>query len=461
MKRRLLLSYLGLALLILVILELPMATLAQRFEQQLATNQAQKDVSGVVALTTDDIEASNAAALHRILSGYRARTGDEITVLDPTGAVTAQSSDDPDDDAREWTAVAQRALTGQPAASFLTDEGKPYAVAATPVSDEGRTVAVVMLGQSAGFTESRIHQIWLALVLFAVAAMAVAAVTGLVLARSFALPLGRLESAVKRLGAGHLASRAKESAGPPEVRELARQFNHMAAQLDDLIDAQRQFVADASHQLRSPLTALRLRLENLEAGASGDLAESLAVFGNEVQRLSRLVDGLLALSRAEEPSRTQDVAVREVIAQRVEAWDALAAEKGVQIVDGSNGAGPVTCRLHPGDLDQILDNLLANAVEVSPPSSRIVVSLKGPPSRQVEVHVTDEGPGMSDRERSRAFDRFWQGSAQPTGHSGLGLAIVKQLSARNGLRVELRPVDPHGLDAVLTAADDRGPGAVW
>jgi signal transduction histidine kinase len=311
----------------------------------------------------------------------------------------------------------------------------------------------VILGAPANFTEHRIHQIWLALGLFAAGALVVAALAGLVLARSLTLPLGRLETTVDRFGRGDLASRASEREGPPEVRALAHQFNSMAVRLDTLIDSQKRFVADASHQLRSPLTALRLRIENLEATAGPEVGATAAAIGREVQRLSRIVDGLLTLGRAgEEGPQATDVKVHEVIAERCASWSDLAEEKGVQLVaDGSAPAG-LTARLRPGDLEQILDNLLANAVEVSPPGSTIRVDLRPPAHGRAEVHVVDEGPGLSEEGRSRAFDRFWQGTERPSGHSGLGLAIVAQLAARNDAAVELRAGAPSGLDAVVTVA---------
>ncbi|HEX4863958.1 MAG TPA: ATP-binding protein, partial [Acidimicrobiales bacterium] len=106
--------------------------------------------------------------------------------------------------------------------------------------------------------------------------------------------------------------------------------------------------------------------------------------------------------------------------------------------------------LVPGDLEQILDNLLANALDASPEGSRISVSVETDRSRTIRVHVTDEGRGMSEEERSRAFDRFWQGPNSNGGHSGLGLSIVRQLASRNRAAIELRQAQPAGLDAVLS-----------
>ena len=457
MTRRLLLSYLGLAVLILLILEVPLATLAQRFERQLATNQIEKEANGLVALSSDDLSQSRRQQLQSVVSGYEAKTGGEVAVISAAGTVLAASSGAADHDAlTEWSGVIDRALAGQSTAIFTVDEGQPYVVAAAPVFEDGRLVATVVLGTPATLTEHRIHEIWLALGIFAAGAILVAAVVGVVLARSLALPLGRLESTVDRFGHGDLGSRASEGEGPAEIRSLARQFNHMAVQLDDLIEAQKRFVADASHQLRSPLTALRLRLENLEATADEASQEPISAVGREVQRLSRIVDGLLTLGRAgQEAVPAVEVPVGDVIRERCDAWSALAAEKGVALEAVDEVPGVVRRRLQPGDLEQILDNLLANAVEVSPEDSRIRVVLCRAGHGQVEIHVADQGPGLAEADRKRAFDRFWQGPTRPSGHSGLGLAIVRQLANRNGLDVELRAGRPEGLDAVVVLPPPR------
>ena len=450
MTKRLLLSYLALAVLILLILEVPLATLAQRFERQLATSQIEKQANGLVALASDELSPARRTQLQSVVSNYHARTGGEVTVVTPDRTILASSSDDADHDTQEWRGVVARGLTGQSNAIYTSDEGRPYGVAAAPVVDDGQVVAAVLLGAPTDVTENRIHEIWLALAIFAAGAIVVAAAAGVFLARSMALPLGRLESTVGRFGRGELSSRADEAEGPGEVRSLARQFNHMAAQLDDLVEAQKRFVADASHQLRSPLTALRLRLENLEATAGEGDQDSIAAAGREVQRLSRIVDGLLTLGRAADvPAPAVEVDVRTVIGERCDAWSALASEKEVTIEAADHARSDVRRRLQPGDLDQIIDNLLANAVEVSPPQTVITVALRQDGHGPAEIHVLDQGPGLPEEDRRRAFDRFWQGSSRPSGHSGLGLAIVHQLAGRNGLEVELREGDPAGLDAVV------------
>ncbi len=449
MSRRLILSYLGLAVLILVVLEVPLAILAARHERDLTAGQAERVAAGLAAVASEDTEHGHISDLAALVSRYQAQTGGEVAVVDPAGRVLAASGGDANVDAAgEQRSLVQAALSGAPASSFGSDEGAPWAAAAVPISSGGKPQGAVLLGYPAASTETRIHDVWIALGALAAAVLVVTAAVGALLARSLSLPLARLESAVGQLADGDLSVQARDDEGPPQIRSLAARFNLMARRLADLVDAQSRFVADASHQLRSPLTALRLRLENLEVGADARSAEGLVAAGSELQRLSRIVDGLLTLSvaRSDQPER-RPVDLAGVIAQRCDAWAALAEERQVELVPDVDGSRRPVAPLVPGDLDQIVDNLLANAVDASPEGGTIRVTLAAEPGWW-ELHVADEGPGMAEEDRHRAFDRFWQGSGT-NGHSGLGLAIVHQLAARNDADVELRQADPTGLDAVV------------
>jgi signal transduction histidine kinase len=233
--------------------------------------------------------------------------------------------------------------------------------------------------------------------------------------------------------------------GPPELQQLAGGFNDMVVKLDALLRSQDEFVADASHQLRTPLTALRLRLENLarEDGARGDELEAAIV---EVERLSSLVDGLLTLARADRA--TSDPIVLDVgaaIVERVEAWSALASEETVQL--SAQVEGRPSAAVTAGRIEQVLDNLLANALEVSPTGSRVDVAAARS-GRWVEIAVTDRGPGMTAGEIDRAFDRFWRSGGGNDGF-GLGLAIVQRLVRADGGEIELRPRGDGGLEAIV------------
>ena len=268
------------------------------------------------------------------------------------------------------------------------------------------------------------------------------------LARSFTKPLADLDRGAARLGEGDLAVRVDVPDDPPELAGLARSFNATAERLEALVRSQQAFVADASHQLRTPLAALRLRLENLEAdgGESGseDIERSLA----EVQRLSQLVDSLLVLTRAEAARRMPEpVDLGAVIADRTDAWAALAFERGVAIDATFEPEWPsLRVRSVPGRIEQVLDNLLSNALEVAPVGSAVRIVVHREPTDAL-IEVCDAGPGMTAEQRARAFDRFWRGGGarRDGGGFGLGLAIVRELINADGGSVVLDEAPEGGL----------------
>jgi signal transduction histidine kinase len=454
--RRLVLSYVGLAVLILVFLEIPLGVLGARHERDLSAAQAERLASGLAVVAAEDMESGTPVNLANTVSQYQAHTGGVVEVLRTGDQLVARSDQRADPDVLvDQKKLIEAALSGRSVSTFGTDAGMPWAHAAVPVvTDQGQPAGAVLLGVPGVSTENRIHDIWLALAGFGVGMVILTGLLGVLLARSLTRPLGRLGETVREFASGDLDVRARRDDGPPEIRALAQQFNHMAGRMSELLDAQSRFVADASHQLRSPLTALRLRLENLEADSVGTSAEGIAAAGREVQRLSRIVDGLLTLSRAGgEGLRRQAIDVGEVIDERCDAWWPLAEERQVALLPEPEGA-TTTVSWVQGDLDQILDNLIANAVDASSGGTRIRVTLLRNPTGGLELHVIDDGPGMNEADRSRAFDRFWQGPGTSGGHSGLGLAIVRQLASRNAARVELRPADPTGIDAVVIFGPD-------
>ena len=484
MTRRLLISYIGLAILILAVLELPLAVVAGRHDRGLAAQAVEREATGLAVFASADMQSGRLGDLEALAARYKTQTGGEVAVFDTNGTVIARSDPESDSDAhaqRDRQTLVDVALTGRPADSFGADEGRPWAAAAVPVSVGGQPGGAVLLGVPADATEDRIHAIWLALGLVGVALVGFTALIGIWLARSVTRPLERLEATVADFAEGNLEARAP-TVGPPEIRDLSEQFNRMAARLSELIGAQRRFVADASHQLRSPLTALRLRLELLESeaeaaagsesagghtagshAAGNDTAEpaaaaGIAAAGREVQRLSRIVDGLLTLGRAEgEAPARRPVDVVAVLRERCDSWAALAGERRIELSCDPGPWEQAVAPLVPGDLDQMVDNLLANALDALDAGGRVVVRLATGPDRHLTVHVTDNGPGMSTEDRSRAFDRFWQGPAGRGGHSGLGLAIVRQLADRNDAEVVLLQGEPTGLDAVLTLSSMAPP----
>lgn len=445
MTRRLLLSYVGLAVLILLMLEVPLAVLGARRERDVAVSQAQKVATGLAIAAGEDFEQHRISTLSSVALHYRDVSGGEVEIVDGTGKVVVSADDDGDNDAVGRAApLVSSARSGGLSGGIIADERRPHVVAAAPIGGSG----VVLLSTSAAALLERIHLLWAALAGFAAVVLLAALVVGRWMTSTVSRPLERLGRTVSALGASNLGVRADVGDGPAEIRALAGQFNQMANRLTELVKTQSRFVADASHQLRSPLTALRLRLENLEADLPVDHRAAMTAVGDEVQRLSRLVDGLITLGHADvaSPARVT-VDVDRVIDERCLAWAALAQERRVMVDAPDPGPTPRLAWLVPGDLDQILDNLLANALDVSPAQTRIAVRIDERRDPTLEIHIVDQGPGMTDEELERAFDRFWRGSETAGSHGGLGLAIVRQLGIRNDLRIDLRAAAGGGLDA--------------
>ncbi|MGO4752259.1 sensor histidine kinase, partial [Streptomyces sp. 2MCAF27] len=199
--------------------------------------------------------------------------------------------------------------------------------------------------------------------------------------------------------------------------------------------------------LKTPLTALRLRLENfepyLDPRAHGSLEESVG----EVERLGRMVQGLLALARLENAATTAEpVDLDAVLTERAAMWEPLAAEQHVAVKVSGVRVGHVWAI--PGALEQIIDNLVANALRVSPPGTTITLAhTPGAELHGAELHVVDQGPGMSAADRERAFDRFWRASDTHHDGTGLGLPIVRHLVRASGGEITLHGAAGGGLDA--------------
>ncbi|HEU5155583.1 MAG TPA: HAMP domain-containing sensor histidine kinase [Streptosporangiaceae bacterium] len=324
-------------------------------------------------------------------------------------------------------------------------------LAVVPVGGSERPEGAVLLSRPLDPLNDRITRLWVRLAMVAVAAIAAAVLLAVALARWVGRPLRRLELAAESLGAGELGARAAPPKRPREVRRLTERFNVMAARLETLIYDSRTVLADVTHQLRTPLAALRLRLELLaqDAGPTGNAAEYDGALG-ELDRLSRLVDGLLAVARAENTTATPErVAVADLLRERAEAWRPVAAERDVDL--SVTAHDQLTALLGPGHLDHVIDNLIDNALTATPPGGHVRLAVRSV-DRRVRVTVADDGPGMSPEAMREAFRRFRSGRPRGT---GLGLAIVHRLVTANGGSVSLTDTPGGGLTVVVDLPPER------
>ncbi len=267
------------------------------------------------------------------------------------------------------------------------------------------------------------------------ASLAAALLAGYLLAARTASPLRRFAATAARVDAGDLTPRLESSpAAPAELRALAEAFNHMLDRLDRAFARQRQFVSDASHELRSPLTAIRGQLEVLARNESPSVEEIRRVEAltmMEMRRVERLVDDLLALARLDEGVGP---ALREV--PSVPFLRGLAeGTHGRPVEVGELAEGSV--RIDPDLIAQVVRNLLDNSRRHAGPSGRVAISARADGTSLV-VSVEDDGPGIPPQQRERVFDRFHRNEPsrdRASGGSGLGLGIARSIVELHGGRI--------------------------
>jgi signal transduction histidine kinase len=451
MTKRLLLSYLSVALLVLLLLELPLAVFYSQRELGRFTSDVSRDASVLATMYEDDLERGVPLDPGPAES-YERRTGARVVVTDAAG-ISSVDTDEPvprDFSTRPEvaTALTGRLATGARRSNTLNTE---LVYVAVPIASGGTVHGVLRLTLSASEVDQRIHRFWLGLAAIGAVVFATMALVGWTIARSIAWPIRQLNDRAARFAAGDLSA-GPPVGGPNEIRELARTMSDMAGRLAAMLDEQRAFVADASHQLRTPLTALRLRLENLRSRlAEADGAELDAAI-DETSRLAVLVTDLLQLARADEPRPVQPVDLAALAAERVDVWGAVAGERsvGLELVGGDSAA---TALAAPGAVEQMLDNVLDNALNASPPGGTVTVSVDASDVAVRRLAVSDEGPGLGDADKERALRRFWRGSTDTPG-TGLGLAVVESLARACGGSVRLEDArEPDGDDHA-----DRGRG---
>ncbi|MEV5436656.1 HAMP domain-containing sensor histidine kinase [Streptomyces sp. NPDC052682] len=449
MIRQLVRSYVLLVAVAIALFTVPVAfTLTAQLRDD--TRTAVLREADAMALLLGNDRAASCRALEDMARAY-----EDVIEVTPTGhcspALPAPARD---------AALAKALRHGEPTVDWGSDFiwGDHLVVTvpahrhATGADDaRGPVVGAVRVRYATGEMTSRLWQIWGFRAVLAVLVLGVAALLGVLVARRLTRPLRQLNDMASRFGDGDLTARSPVT-GPPETQTLARTLNQGAERLGTLIAAQRIFVADASHQLRTPLTALRLSLDNIADGVDDEFVrEDVEQATAEVVRMSRLVNGLLVLARAEaKVSAAEPLPLTDIVRERLAVWRPAADERGVTITLGGSADGRPLVLASPGHLDQVLDNVLSNALEVSPDGGTITVRVE-PRGDKVDLSVLDEGPGMSDAEKSRAFDRFWRGQGL-TGKSGsgLGLAVVKQLVTDDGGTVALTDAPGGGLCVTIS-----------
>lgn len=330
-----------------------------------------------------------------------------------------------------------------------------------PFGSASQVLGAVVLDVDAATAQQKLRERWLAvgvaaLALAAVLLLGAARVTGWVLR-----PVQRLNSAVHELESTGRAGRLPED-GPPELRELSRSFTVMARTVSASMAAQRQLIADTSHQLRNPVGALRLRLDllqlELKTAREHDAAKRAMA---ELERVEEILDGVLKLAAAEhrasegylraagspmDPEPAHPVDPFPVLQGEIERAAPLAEQAGCRLVLAEPPRPSTLISCHPAELAQMVGELLNNAIKYAPGAT--VTAAVRPSRNVVVVEISDDGPGLSTSELASAATRFWRSPRHASvPGTGLGMTIVGELAAANGGRLVLADAAPHGLSA--------------
>jgi signal transduction histidine kinase len=334
----------------------------------------------------------------------------------------------------------------------ITPEGKRVLVG-VPVIQQGKLAGVLWVSSSLEPITRLDRQRWALLTGIGAAAMAGAAAVGMRMSRRLTRRLEVVAAGAARFGEGHL-DESITVGGSDEIASLAGQLNDMAGEIDRLVEREKSFVAAASHQIRTPLAAIKIRIDELLAGSDTmdpDSIEYLKEMAEEVDRLTSLTTRLLDLSSAESVPESQVLVASRAIRDAVDRVAPLAQHHGLAIEVGIEDED-ATVAAPAGAFEEALFNLLDNAVKFSRSGSRVDVRSRLDNGSLV-VEVADRGPGIAPEDQLRVLDPFFRASRTKPGH-GLGLAISARLCDASGATLGLSPRQDGG-----TIARIRWPAA--
>jgi len=435
-------------LLALIALGVPLAlSLRDRVDSEVRS-QASSQAQVVATTASEAISPPEFRTLDKLVRISAASVRGRVIIVDATGRLLADSAGAPRGRRYADRPEVREALRGREDQLTRNSEtlGTEILATAVPVLEHGRPHGAVRITQSVDAVHRAVRTSILDVAALAGIVLVLGMIAGALIAQQIARPIRRLDRAARQVADGDLdASVVVE--GSTEQRSLARTFNEMTGRVKRLLRVQQDFVADASHQLRTPLTGLRLRLEGLGERFRGDPAVDAEVGAamREIDRLSQIVDELLILSRAGEHELPGEELNLAIAARRAaDRWAGTAGERAIVLEVA--GEEPASGWCAGPDLERSIDALVENALLYSPPGSTVTIVFG--PGR---IEVLDRGPGLAAGEEEAVFERFSRGSAGQRGPSGtgLGLAIARELTRQWGGDVKLANRDGGGLRAII------------
>jgi two-component system, OmpR family, sensor kinase len=429
LRTRLLAAFAYVLVLVIVALEVPLVLNVSRRVDAEVKGQAAAQAQLVAASASGRMD--DADELRRLTKEAADDLGGRVIVVDEAGQLVADSAGLETGSYADRPEIRTALQDGRVAQGrrFSETLGESLLFTAVPVVEGDNGVGAVRVTQNVEAIDRRVRRDVLGLIGIGLIALVLGLAFAWFLAGSLARPLQRLAAAARRVEAGDLQARAQPE-GSTEHREVAHAFNDMTERLGQVLEAQREFVANASHQLRTPLTGLRLRLEAAALKAGPELGQELEAAEQEVQRLAQLLTALLTLAReGDRPTARATVSLRTAVEQAEERWAERARSSGRELA--TTCSGDAVASASEEDLAIVLDNLIENALNYSP--GGLVTVECGRDGHDVYLAVLDEGPGLEPGEETRIFERFTRGSGgRGAPGTGLGLALVATLARRWG-----------------------------
>ena len=461
LSRRLLLSHALIVVLCLVIVAVAVTLLLNEHRIRFAV--ARLDDMTIPIYVQARSMAHGEASLEEVwanLEEQSQQTGVYIFLIDDEGDIVMQASpeDGPGVQLEELPLEWQSLDISKPYhGTYVPPGGQTFIFAAYPLAalfgshggsiPEAVVLAVPLAGALALWSSLAAPFLWAGLI-----ALALSVAIAILLARSVYRPVKQLTDAAERMAQGEYAQEVPVS-GPEEIKGLALRFNQMSRQVRQSQQRLRDFVADVSHELRSPLTSIRGFAQAIVDGTARDSdAQSRAaqIVQDESMRMIRLVDDLLELSRIEsgqvQMSR-EPVDLAGLLEHCRELFAMQAEEKGIALKLELETLPPVL-----GDIDrleQVLGNLLDNAIKHTPERGEVSIFARQASAYTVEITIADTGPGIPAEELPHVFERFYQADAAAKSGTGLGLAIAREIVRAHGGDIEARSTPGAGAEFII------------
>jgi signal transduction histidine kinase len=389
--------------------------------------------------------------LQRLVDRYHQVYGEGLLVVDADEQAQASSGLGVSDPG--VATAARNTLVDAPASQWapIMPWDRRSLMATAGIRQDGELVGAVVLAVDSAAARRDIAHSWLWVAAGCLVVLMVAAIVARALTRWVLRPLDGLERAVAEMTEG-VAGPPADVAGPPELRHYTSAFNTMAQVVRASLERQRRLVADASHQLRNPLAAVRLRADSLADSVTESGQPTYQSMTGELDRLENLLGQLMRLARAEQVSGSRQVGLSatagestnlgDVIAERIAFWQPVAEDKDAQLLDRSNHSD-LSVQVARHDVEQLLDVALDNALRYAGRAATVTVSTRQT-DETAELIVSDDGSGLPDEDLSRASARFWRGKDDGAG-TGLGLAIAAEIAAGHGGTVGVEKAPEGGL----------------